>query len=104
MSHQKKMRIGGWVLGLMFLATNASAWTGGNGVGNGGGAWVCREASDKLRWSQVVDLFEAESEFDLKLSDYHGSVREIVDQIQLRLFKANRSLYEALIPYLEEVS
>jgi hypothetical protein len=37
-------------------------------VGNGGGAWVCQEPTGEHRWVRLVDLFEAENEFGLKLA------------------------------------
>jgi formylglycine-generating enzyme required for sulfatase activity len=84
-----------------FLALTSTAFA--EKVGNGGGAWVCRENNGAIRWSELVDLFEAKNEFGLTVSQYPGQVKDIVDQIQLRVFKVNRDLYESLIPYIDHV-
>ena len=75
----------------------------GDKIGNGGGAWVCREQNGDIRWVKLVDLFEAESEFGLTTAQFPGSYTEIVDQVQVRLFKTNRGFFEVLSPYLERV-
>lgn len=70
-------------------------------VGNGGGAWVCRNPRGAIQWIQLVDLFEAENEFRLTLENYSGTVPEILDRVRLRLLDADRDLYEALAPGIE---
>ncbi len=91
---------------IIMLATSllTSEFAQAEKTGNGGGAWVCREANGTIRWSQLVDLFEAENEFGLTLASYPGSVREVVDQLQLRISRVNQDLYESLIPYFEDVN
>jgi hypothetical protein len=42
-------------------------------VGNGGGAWVCQNTSGEFRWLRLVDLFEAENEYALKIAPLGGS-------------------------------
>ena len=72
-------------------------------IGNGGGAWVCREANGTIRWSKLVDLFEATDEFGLTLAQYPGSVKDVVDLIQLRVFRTDVNLYQALTPYVDKL-
>jgi formylglycine-generating enzyme required for sulfatase activity len=90
------------MMGLAWSSLSATAMSA-NDVGNGGGAWVCRDNAGAIQWSRLVDLFEAESEFGLTLAQYQGQVRDIVDQVELRIFRTDRDLYEALAPYLEKV-
>ena len=76
-------------------------------VGNGGGGWVCREGeykSGQIRWAELVDLFEAKSEFGISIAQYPGSMRDIVDQVALRLFKADKDLYEDLLASFDKVA
>ena len=99
---------------------SAGAWadqSDGRSVGNGGGAWVCRVSgtvidlttgaavryNDRISWIQMVDLFEAESEFRLTLEPYTGSVEEIVDRVMAKLFRADRALFEAISPRVERL-
>lgn len=96
-----KMWFGALALSLIPAMPAAAS---GHEIGNGGGSWVCRETNGSIRWSKVVDLFEGENEFGLAISQYPGSVREIVDQVQLRIFRANRDLYETIAEYLDKVN
>lgn len=52
-------------LAVTFATIDVGAQGGGQGVGNGGGGWICREndAKKSLRWIQTLDLFEAEHEW-----------------------------------------
>ena len=59
-------------------------------VGNGGAGWVCQDRETKTyRWIRLVDLFEAENEFGLKVPQQAGSYREILgrklDTLRLEL-------------------
>lgn len=73
------------------IATNKMPETQmGNGVGNGGGGWVCRTPDGTIQWSEVVDLFEAQSEFGLTLENYSGfSTEEIVERVKARVESLN---------------
>lgn len=88
-------------LGLMVLTNLANA---GPKIGNGGGAWVCRESGGSIRWSKLVDLFEATDEFGLNLNLHPGTSRmEIVDQVQSRIAQADRDLSNAIAPILHDL-
>lgn len=52
-------------------------------VGNGGGVWTCRNDDDSIRWIQLVDFFEGEVEFGLKIYDQYAgmSKSEIINSI-----------------------
>lgn len=73
-------------------------------IGNGGGAWVCREADNTIRWAQLVDLFEAADEFGLTLAEYPGSPKEVVEQVQTRLSHANAEFSHSLVPYFNQLN
>jgi len=89
---------------IFLLALAANAYAGGTRAGNGGGAWVCREPENTLRWVKLVDLFEAQSEFGLNPAQLPGSYTDIVDAMQVRLFKADESLFTATSRYFDHLS
>lgn len=91
------------VLSLLSSMINTNMARAGVKIGNGGGAWVCRELSGSIRWSKLVDLFEATDEFDLSLKQYPGSTKEVVDQIQNRLAQSDRDLSNAIAPVLHDL-
>lgn len=93
-----------WPVALMATSVALSSAMAQERTGNGGGSWVCREADGSIRWTQVVDLFEVGSRWGLKLQEYGGTPREIVAQVMAKLAKANNSLAEALVPFLNEVA
>jgi hypothetical protein len=66
-------------------------------VGNGGAGWVCQDRSTKAyRWIRLVDLFEAENEFGLKINPHAGSYREILDQKMATILREVPSLQKKL--------
>ena len=69
-------------LATIFFASISHA--GDGRVGNGGGAWVCRNADLSIRWIELVDLYEAQHEFQLKLPKTNGKYEEIVDRVKKR--------------------
>ena len=70
---------------ILLLLTSAFAYAGGSTAGNGGGAWVCRDSGGTIIWTQLVDLFEAVSQFGLSLRSNSGSYETIVDATKQRL-------------------
>jgi len=67
------------VLLFLVLLLIASLSHAARDVGNGGGSWVCREPSGEIRWSRLIDTFEAENEFGLTPLKAGGkSVQELV--------------------------
>lgn len=91
-------------LGLAILCQSALAHGGGVIIGNGGGSWVCRETSGAIRWSKLVDLFEATGEFSLELNHYSGSAHEVVEQVKSRIAAASPSFFNALAPYIQDLN
>jgi hypothetical protein len=73
-------------------------------VGNGGGAWVCREESNQVRWLQLADLFEAKKEFNLNPANYSGTLEEIVDQALNRVVQVDPSLHDQLAVRLSRLN
>lgn len=73
-------------------------------IGNGGGAWVCRETNSTIRWAKLVELFEATDQFGLVPAEYQGSPKDIVEQVQARLSRANPELSHALVPYFTKLN
>lgn len=80
-------------------------------TGNGGGAWVCRSSGPNGPVSKIVslDLWEAEAPvaeggMGLVLEDFSGKkYTQIVQELKLRLFEANDSLYNHLKPYFARI-
>ncbi|MBI4042792.1 MAG: hypothetical protein HY391_04880, partial [Deltaproteobacteria bacterium] len=69
------------MLGLSFLlvmGAEANLHADEGAVGNGGGAWVCRDwigGKEVIRWSVLVDLYEGREEFDLSIPEVSGEWR-----------------------------
>jgi hypothetical protein len=55
---------------ILIFSSVTHAVAGGADVGHGGGAWVCRDASDSIKWVKLVDLFEATNQFGLTLDSF----------------------------------
>lgn len=55
------MRLG-LILSILFMSAVSSA---GDKIGNGGGIWACYSAQGELLHGMLVDLYEAEAEFQL---------------------------------------
>lgn len=74
--------------------------------GNGGGAWVCREKDQSIRWARLIDFFEATEEFhlDLKKSEPGLDANDIFDVLTEKIFQLDQNLHEKLIPYFTKVS
>jgi hypothetical protein len=70
-----KMRTMIGLLSLFFSSTVAFA-KGGNGVGNGGSAWVCPG-----EWVKLMDLFEAETEFHYPPRKFDGKSAEEISTV-----------------------
>jgi len=91
---------------MIYIATIMANTSFAARVGNGGGAWVCKNLNSPLqvRWAKLVDLFEATNEFKLNVPEHSGEKYEtILDFIKLRIFKANKSFYTTIEPYFERV-
>ena len=91
------------VFGIVDIRAKSAAHAAEGSGGNGGGSWVCRNPDASIRWAVLVDLFEAQNQHSLTLAEYPGSVREIVDQVQLRMFRVDKDFYNAVAPYIEEL-
>lgn len=76
----------------------------GGSVGNGGGAWVCREENDSIRWTKFVDLYEAKTEFGLDIDlENPVPIDQQLDTIRAKVKKVNREFYRAFSKSLERV-
>lgn len=77
----------------------------GNGdrVGNGGGVWTCKEASGDYRWIELVDLYEAEKEFNVSILKPQGDFRDLFNSRRFVLAKKNPKLYTQISSYLDNV-
>ena len=51
------------ILAAAIAALSTTFAHAGNERGNGGGAWVCRNADNSIRTSDLVDLYEGREEF-----------------------------------------
>lgn len=74
-------------------------------IGNGGGIWACNNAQGEMQYGILVDLYEAEVEFDLPvIRGNRGDTIEGVFQLRRKWLKQNwPELEEKLSPYLERV-
>jgi formylglycine-generating enzyme required for sulfatase activity len=102
--NSSKPRMIGWLALVLMASITHVTHARAEKTGNGGGAWVCREINGTIRWSELVDLFEAKNEFGLTLTPYSGSVGEIVELASLKILNANRPLYEALAPFIRKLN
>lgn len=94
------------ILSSMIAAGMTFSAIAGEGAGNGGGAWVCQNDDQlkTIRWAKLVDLYEAEKEFQLPLKSFgNHNFHEIIDIQKVRLFSLNKNLYEVLTSYFEDV-
>ena len=77
---------------MLFALFSAQSFAGEGSIGNGGGSWVCREKNGKIRWSELVDLFEARHEYDDETIQSSEKYPKIVAQIQERLTQIDPKL------------
>jgi hypothetical protein len=102
------------ITGVSALAASISVQAADYGVGNGGGAWVCRDASKKIIWSKLVDRFEMEREFKWSVDEAFYtdptslalqplSSREIMQKIVGKLTMLDKNFatrFESVVKYL----
>lgn len=99
------MKIKSLISALFFLLPIAAhASLEGGSVGNGGGAWVCREPSGEIRWAKSVDLFEAKNELGLTMGRYTGNYEAIVDQLKIRLQATNADFFARVAQQLNNIN
>ena len=78
---------------------------GGKERGNGGGAFVCRNANGKILSAQLVDLYEAGARYSLKLRPNTGlTQQEQIDLAMARLLRGNLDLGTEIESRLNHVS
>ncbi len=91
------------LLGLfVILATNFAFAS--NRVGNGGGAWVCRSQESDIKWIQLVDLFEAQTEFGLNLARFSGDYRTIVADVSAGMLALTGGYFAELPMFIKHVN
>ena len=78
-------------------------------VGNGGGAWVCRENTGAIRNIRMVDLFEAENhtKVGINLGKFNApglTYKDIVGLAKTRLFESNRDLYARVAEQISKIN
>jgi len=73
-----------FILGILLFPLLVSA----NRGGNGGGGWVCRDNDKKIRWVEILDLYEAQHLFGLKLRTFKVPAKDIVEQMKRRITAA----------------
>jgi hypothetical protein len=94
---------------LLILLFSQLSFAGGNRVGNGGAAWVCREADHSIRWAELVDLFEAQNDYGLTLQNFQGSYEKIVDQVSARiekvlpLLQVKLNVFQGSLDYIQQL-
>jgi hypothetical protein len=99
-----------FLISLLFLLSASPAWAYLNRVGNGGGAWTCRNYISKdfrntqVTWIAQIDLYEATSQYGLRLKNYSGGYKKIVKQITRRLNALPGNPFEGLQTFLDNVN
>lgn len=88
------------ILGMMMMTAIVQAGE----VGNGGGSWVCREPNKQIRWSRLVDLFEAENEYQLKLAEPIGTYKDIANRMMDKIAGVDKDFYDQLMPYFTKLN
>lgn len=79
------------------MARSNEKFNTGGSVGNGGGAWVCRNADETLQWAKLVDFYEATNEFDLDISiDNQNNPDQQVKNILNKTKSININFYYAV--------
>lgn len=84
-------------LGALALVLSQKAYS--HDVGNGGGAWICKDNKDKIIKAELVDLFEARVEFELPLMGFEG---ESIDLILGKIRKKLEKVRGDIIPLFDE--
>lgn len=95
-------------IGLLFFFLPTLTWAGvirnGGSVGNGGGAWVCRESNQSIRWARLVDIFEGQNEFGLDIPfKSNMTADQQLEDIRQKIKNVNRNFYYAITKSLAEV-
>ncbi len=92
-----------FIVSALFLLLSSTALAF-NRVGNGGGAWTCRNISGtEILWIVPIDLYEATSQYKLNLTDYKGSYKNIVRKVSRRLLSLPGNPFPGLDLYLDNV-
>lgn len=93
------------ILFTSFLLLGTSAFSkGGDGAGNGGGFWLCKNKDNSIRKMELVDFYEAKQEFKLKIQEYPGlSSIAILQKYKAKIQEINPRLYNGLSPYFENL-
>ncbi len=88
---------------MMMLVSGSEAVASGDrdGVGNGGGVWVCRDARRNIIWAEVVDLFEAREEFGLTPLEENNelSIQVWIQAAAFKVMLSDSSFYERFLSH-----
>jgi hypothetical protein len=73
-----------------------------NEKGNGGGAFVCRDATGKILSAELVDLYEAKNQLGLTIQNFgRASLDQRLEAIQLRAHQADPEFGPTFDEYLQ---
>ncbi|QLY24048.1 hypothetical protein [Bdellovibrio sp. KM01] len=97
------------IVSILFLLVSSVsfAW---NRVGNGGGAWICRNyvgkgfTNTEVSWVAQIDLHEASSQYGLRITNFNGNYHSIVKKVAQRLSGLPNNPLAGLAPFLKEVN
>ncbi len=88
-------------LGIMSMAVLLNFTAEAGQGGNGGGAFVCRNSAGKIVSAILVDLYEAEAQYDLNVKkDARLTVDEQLDLAAFRIQSISNDFYLQLEPHL----
>jgi hypothetical protein len=76
----------------------------GDKIGNGGGLWACENSLQQIQSAEMVDLFEAQTEFGLSVPPQASMLaQQIAIQKTQILERTNQAITDKLSKYLNEV-
>ena len=75
----------------------------GHEIGNGSGAWVCRNSAKAALWAEPVDVWEARYEFGLNVPEIDAPYLTVLDQFRARIAAASPQFALAIAADLERI-
>lgn len=98
------MKVTALLLSIIFTIAFLPSSYAGNRIGNGGAVWICKKKTffknEKIIWIKVLDIFEAETEFELPMNNFNGlNTTRIIDEVMWKLRQSK--IFE--MPLIEEI-
>ncbi len=90
---------------ILFFSSSYLFAKGGDGAGNGGGSWVCRNINNSIRKIELVDFFEAKKQYKLNIQRYSYLMSEaaVLRQYKRIITDITTTLGMNLSPYFNSL-